>query len=396
MKEVIDLAENVLVPTYKRFPILFERGKGVYLYSQDGKKFLDLSSGIGVNSLGYTHPQVVNAIIEQSKKLMHVSNLYYTEPMILLAQKLAILFGDEGNKVFFCNSGAEANEAALKLARRYKRVVLGNKDAYEIIAFKGSFHGRTMATVSVTGQAKYRKDFLPLLKGVKFARYNDIVSVERVVSKKTAAIIVEPVQGEGGVNPAERDFLIALREICDRYDVPLIFDEVQCGIGRTGHFFAFENFGVKPDIVTLAKALGGGLPIGAMIVSSKFSDVLQPGTHASTFGGNPVVAAAAMKVVEIISAPNFLQQVREKGTLFIQELEKMKKKNKNIVDVRGIGLMIGVELKGIKVTDVVNMLLEQGVVTISAGENVLRLLPPLIISKQEIINALEKIRGVLE
>lgn len=394
MKDVMDMADSVIMPTYRRIPIVFERGEGMYLFSKDGRKYLDLSSGIGVNSLGYSANNVKEAFTTQLGKLIHTSNLFYTEPMADLARKLVKLFGKPGSKVFFCNSGAESVEAAMKLAKRFQKIIMHKEEAYEFISFKNSFHGRTLATITLTGQKKYQTDFLPLIDGVRYAIFNDIASVKRLINDQTAAVIVEVVQGEGGVNVAQKGFLKGLRDLCDEHGVILIFDEIQTGVGRTGRFFAFENYGVMPDIVTLAKALGGGLPIGATIASPKYADVLQPGTHASTFGANPVVAAGAAVVVETVSKEAFLSAVRRKGRLFISELQRIR--SKKIKEIHGLGLMIGIDFYGISAGDVLLKLLEKSIISLTAGENVLRLLPPLIISDDQIKYAAACISDVLQ
>ena len=392
MNDIKTKADKILMNTYGRFNILFDHGKGAKLYDSYGKEYIDLSSGIAVDALGHANKDIIDAVTKQMSKLTHISNLFYSMPMIELADKLTTLFARR-SKAFFCNSGAEANEAALKLARYYSNQIKGNKNAYKILSFKDSFHGRTMATLSITGQKKYQKGFTPLLKGVLFAEINNISSVEKHLSERLAAIIIEPVQGESGVFPVKPAFLKYLRDVCTKYDIPLIFDEVQAGIGRTGTFFAFEQTGVVPDVITLAKGLAGGLPIGATLAHGKFADVFKPGTHASTFGGNPVSCAAANVVVDKVSNKKFLSEVQRKG-------EKIKKfirglNSKYVKEIRGEGLLIGVSLKEVKNTDIVNRLLAKGTVPIAAGSNTLRIAPPLIITDEELDSALEKIREVL-
>lgn len=392
MKDIKNKADKILMNTYGRFNILFDHGTGAKLYDSSGKEYIDLSSGIAVDSLGHANKDIIAAVTKQMSKLTHISNLFYSMPMIELADKLTTLFAPD-SKAFFCNSGAEANEAALKLARYYGNQIKGNKNAYKILSFKDSFHGRTMATLSITGQKKYQKGFAPLLKGVLFAEINDVSTVEKHLSERLSAIIIEPVQGESGVFPVKPEFLKYLRDVCTKYDIPLIFDEVQAGIGRTGTFFAFEQTGVAPDVITLAKGLAGGLPIGAMLAHGKFADVFKPGTHASTFGGNPVSCAAANVVVDKVSSKKFLSEVKRKGA-------KIKKfilglNSKYVKEVRGEGLLIGVSLKKVKNTDIVNRLLAKGTVPIAAGANTLRIAPPLIITDEELDIALEKIKEVL-
>ena len=388
---IIDDSNKYVLNTYSRYPLVFDHGEDVWLYTEDGGKYLDMYAGVAVSSLGHNHPNLINAIQEQSKKILHTSNLYYTKPYTELAKKL--IEKTVFDKVFFCNSGAEANEAALKITRKHGKN-LEYKAKYEVIALNNSFHGRTIATLSATGQKKYQKGFEPLLEGFIFVEMNNKEELKRVVSSKTAAILIEPIQGEGGIHPAFFDFIETARKLCDEYNAILIFDEVQSAIGRTGKLFGYENFlPVEPDIITIAKGLGGGLPIGAILIKEKFADLLKPSEHASTFGGNPVCCAAANAVLDTIDKENILKNVKTLGEYFRNKLNKLKEKYSFIIDVRGMGLLNGIELK-IKVKDIIEKLLEKNIVTIPAGANVIRFLPPLIVKKEHIdtvITALDEV-----
>lgn len=384
-----ELEKENIFQTYKRHHILFVKGSGKYLQDDRGKKYLDFFSGISVSSVGHCHPKIVKAIKMQSGKLIHASNLYYTIPQIELAQSLSDL--SLGGKVFFSNSGAEANECAIKLARKF-----GNKiGRYEIIAFKNSFHGRTLATLSATGQKKFHKGFEPLLDGFKFAEFNDLSSVEKLISGKTCAVIVEPVQGEGGVYPAAKNFLKGLRNLCNRNKLLLIFDEIQCGLGRTGKIFAYKNYAVIPDILTLAKSLGGGLPVAATIAKDKTAGTFGFGDHGSTFGGNPVCCAAAVEVLKIVSDEKLLNNVGEVGNYFLSELIKLQKKYGIIKNVRGLGLMAGAELKT-EGKEIVGKCLQKGLLINCTRDNVLRFLPPLNINKKDVNTAVSVLADVLK
>jgi len=395
MSKIEDLEKKYIINTYNRQPgktPCFVKGSGSYLWDDQGNKYLDFLSGLAVNVVGHCHPQVVAAICNQAQILSHTSNLYYTGPQALLAEEL-VEKTLPGGKAFFANSGAEANEAAIKLARRY------NPERYKIIAAEQSFHGRTMAALSATGQAKYQQPFTPLLEGFSYGRFNDLDSFAALVDKETAAIIIEPVQGEGGVYVADSDFMKGLRELCDSEGLLLIFDEVQCGMGRTGKLWAFEHFDVEPHILTVAKGLGGGLPIGALIAAEKCSDTFQPGDHASTFGGNPVVSAAALAVLKIIHEAGFLAEVQAKG-------EKMRRYFEDAVhtidglegEFRGLGLISAFELNQPLAKKLQEKCTEQRLLTNAIGEQILRLLPPLTINDAEldeglaiIINSLKNI-----
>lgn len=389
---VFEKTENFVMKTYNRFPVVFVKGEGCWLYDDKGKKYLDMLAGIAVCNLGHCHPTVSDAICDQARKLIHVSNLFHIETQAELAE--LICENSFGEKVFFCNSGAEANEGAIKLARRYGTEK--NPEKYEIVAFRQSFHGRTMAAVSVTGQGKYSEGFGPMLTGVKFAEFNNLDSVKEVVSERTAGIIVEPIQGEGGIVPAEGEFLEGLREIADEIDAILIFDEVQTGIGRTGKIFAYQHYGVEPDVMTLAKALGNGVPIGAIVAKGKAADVLKPGLHASTFGGNPLVTRAGVEVMRIVSDESFLREVERKGEYLRKRLEELKDRFPGVIDyVRGKGLMVGAVCK-ISCVDIVKSALEKGLIINCTAGNVLRFVPPLVITEEEIDYGLKILEEVLK
>ena len=389
---VFEKTESFVMKTYNRFPVVFVKGEGCWLYDDKGKKYLDMLAGIAVCNLGHCHPAVSDAICDQARKLIHVSNLFHIETQAELAE--LICENSFGEKVFFCNSGAEANEGAIKLARRYGTEK--NPEKYEIVAFRQSFHGRTMAAVSVTGQGKYSEGFGPMLTGVKFAEFNNLDSVKEVVSERTAGIIVEPIQGEGGIVPAEEAFLEGLREIADEIDAILIFDEVQTGIGRTGKIFAYQHYGVEPDVMTLAKALGNGVPIGAIVAKGKAADVLKPGLHASTFGGNPLVTRAGVEVMRIVSDEGFLREVERKGEYLRKGLEELRDRFPGVIDyVRGKGLMVGAVCK-IPCVDIVKSALEKGLIINCTAGNVLRFVPPLVITEEEIDYGLKILEEVLK
>ncbi len=391
METIQTYNENVL-NTYKRYPVVFNKGKGVWLFDKNGDKYLDMCAGIAVSGLGHSHPAIVKAIRKQAGKLIHTSNLYYNEVNGELAAKLTAVTGY--SKVFFCNSGAEANEAAIKLARKFGKLTLGEKK-HKIITMSNSFHGRTIATITATGQPKYQKDFTPLLGGFVYAEYNNIEAIEKLVDSETAAIIVEPVQGEGGVHPADFEFIKKLRELCDKYNALLIFDEIQTGVGRTGTMFCYEQYApVKPDLFTSAKAIAGGLPMGVLFVSEKLKDILQPGDHASTFGGNLVCSAAAIAVLDTIQKDKILSNVVKSSKYIFEKLNSMKKEFPVIKDVRGLGLLIGMETD-IPAPELVNELLTKKIVTVPAGANVVRFIPPLIIKTKEIDFMLSGLREIL-
>lgn len=386
--------QSHIIPTYKRFDIVLESGEGVYLLDDKGKKYLDFSSGIGVCALGYNHAEFNAKIKAQVDKLLHTSNLYYNENIAQAAKHLAKASGLE--RVFFTNSGAESIEGAMKVARKYafnKGIKGGN-----FIAFKHSFHGRTLGALSLTANEKYQKPFKPLISGVKFAKYNDFSSVERLFNEKTCAIILESVQGEGGVNPAQKDFYKALRKLCDEKDILLIADEIQCGMGRSGKFFAYEHSGILPDVMTSAKALGCGLSVGAFVVSEKVAQKsLEAGDHGSTYGGNPLVCAGVNAVFEIFKKEKILENVSKLTPYLEQSLENLIKEFRFCKKRKGLGFMQGLSLdKSVKVAEVIKKCQENSLLLISCGENDLRFLPPLIIEKSHIDEMSEKLRKVFK
>jgi acetylornithine/N-succinyldiaminopimelate aminotransferase len=384
------LSEKYVANTYARYPILLVRGKGTRVWDLEGEEYLDFVSGLAVCNLGHCHPRVVKTIQDQAEKLIHVSNFYYIEPQIQLASLLCKhSFAD---KVFFCNSGAEANEGALKLARKFAKEEIG-KDRYEIITMERSFHGRTLTTLTATGQEKFHKGYEPLMPGFKYVPFNDIGAVKNAIDPKTCAVMVEPIQGEGGVNCPSEGYLKALREICDEKGLLLIFDEVQVGMGRTGKLFAYEHDGVEPDILTLAKSLAGGVPIGALLIRKGVADSFKPGDHASTFGGNPLATAAGVAALTTILEEGMLENCQKMGDYFISELEAIKKKFSFVKEVRGKGLILGMELKRDGSPIVKEMLRKKILINCTMG-NVLRFLPPLIVTKEEIdwvVKALEEV-----
>jgi acetylornithine aminotransferase len=384
-------ADRYLMNTYARLPISIVRGRGCRVYDLEGREYLDFVGGMAVNVLGYCHPDLIGAIQKQSQHLLHASNLYYTEPQAKLAQALvAHSFAD---KVFFCNSGAEANEAAIKLARRYAHQKYG-ADRYEIITMLQSFHGRTLATLTATGQEKVQKGFEPLVPGFIYVPFNDPAAVEKAMTAATAAVLVEPIQGEGGVHVADRPYLQGLRELCRERDVLLIFDEVQTGMGRTGTLFAYEQMGVKPDMMTLAKGLGGGMPIGACLATGEVAAAFTPSAHASTFGGNPLACSAALAVLRALLEGRVLEQSRSMGQYLAKGLRELKDRFSNVKDVRGMGLLQGLELS-IDGKQVVADCLSRGVLINCTMDRVLRFMPPLIITKRDTDRLLDVLADVL-
>lgn len=378
-------AEQYLMGTYARQPISIVRGRGSKVYDLEGREYIDFVGGIAVNLLGHGHPDLVLAIQRQAAQLIHTSNLYYTEPQVKLAQVLVEhSFAD---KAFFCNSGAEANEAAIKLARRYSHDTYG-AGRFEIVTMKNSFHGRTMATLTATGQDKVQKGYEPLVPGFSYVPFNHLAALEEAVTDKTAAVMLEPIQGEGGVHVADRDYLKAVRELCTQKDVLLIFDEVQTGMGRTGTLFAYEQLGVQPDIMTLAKGLGGGVPIGACLATDAVAKAFGPGSHASTFGGNPLACAAALAVLRVLLEGRLLEQARHMGDYLGKGLADCKDRHRVVRDVRGLGLLQGIEVE-MDARTVVGDCLRRGLLVNATGEHVLRFVPPLIITQREIDRLLD-------
>ncbi|MBP5599354.1 MAG: aspartate aminotransferase family protein [Lachnospiraceae bacterium] len=381
MQQHIDEAEKVLLHTYNRYPVVFDHGDGVYLYDEDGKKYLDFVAGISVFALGYNNKEYNDALKNQIDKIIHTSNYYYNVPAIEAAKKLVKV--SEMDRVFFTNSGAEAIEGALKAARKYAFNKDGRTD-HEIIAMEHSFHGRTMGALSVTGNPKYREAFEPGIGNIKFAKMNDLDSVLSLVNEKTCAIIFETVQGEGGIYPATKEFIEGVKKVCEEKDILLILDEVQCGMGRTGYMFTWQKYGVKPDIMTVAKALGCGVPIGAFLLNEKVSkNSLVAGDHGTTYGGNPLACAAANKVLEIFAQSNIIKNVNVVGDYLYEKLEGLKSKSDKIIAHRGLGLIQGLEFS-VPVAPIINEALKKGLVLINAGTNILRFVPPLIVSKENV------------
>ena len=370
------------LPVFSRYPIVLDHGEGSYVWDVNGRKYLDALGGIAVNVLGHNYVPLVDAIAEQAKRLIHVSNLYYTEPQADAAAKLSRLTA--GGKVFFGNSGAEANEGAIKAARKYGHMIHPEKS--QIITALGSFHGRTLATLTATGQEKFHKGFAPLPQGFDYVPFNDIAALEARMSENTAAVMLEPIQGEGGVRTPADGYLQQVRVLCDKYDALLIFDEIQTGMGRTGSFYAYESCGVTPDIVTLAKGLAGGVPIGAFVVTEKVAAAFHAGDHGSTFGGNPLACAAANVVLDAVANDHFLAGVRDVGTHFKQALTDLQSKYPaHIVEVRGAGLILGMEMqRNEDAAAIARRMLEQGVIINCTAGNVLRFIPPLIFTKNEV------------
>ncbi len=389
--KIIQNGDDYLLPVYNRQKIVLMRGEGVNVYDSERTVYLDFFSGIAVNGLGQACPEVVNAIIEETKKLGHVSNYYYNEPNVKLAKLLCEI--SFAQKVFFCNSGAEAIEAALKLARKYHR--RQGQDKHEVISFHRSFHGRTFGAISATGQVKYQEGLDPLLPGFKFATFNNIESVKKLMTVKTGAILVEVIQCEGGIHPADQKFLKDLRDLTRESGILLIFDEVQTGLGRTGKMWAYEHYGVEPDMMTSAKALGGGLPMGALLVTNQAAQGFQAGDHASTFGGNPIVSAAAIANIETIIMKDLVAQAAKLGEYLRAKLEAIQKEfPKLFTEVRGMGLIQGLEMTK-NASSLVANCAKQGLLVGSAHENVLRFLPPLIITPADIDKALNRLRAAL-
>jgi len=386
-REIIAKTDKLLMPTYSRYPIVLRKGRGVRVWDINGKEYIDFLAGIAVNVLGHCPRKVVMVIQKQAQRLIHVSNLYYTEPQLKLAEIL--IKNSFADRVFLCNSGTEANEGALKLARIYMKNKFGN-ERYEFISAKNSFHGRSFGSLSVTGQEKYHYGFEPLLEGVRFVPFNDAKAIENAISDKTCAVILEPIQAEGGIYVPDKDYLRKVREICDKNGILLIFDEVQTGIGRTGKLFAYEHYGIEPDIMTLAKGLGGGIPIGAILAKDEIAQAFVPKTHASTFGGNPVACAAAVATLETILEDGYLLEYCQRmSKYFFKKLNTLKEKYSEFIkEIRGLGLLIGVEFLQ-NVDPLVKKCMEKGLLVGTAGDgSVLRFTPPLIIEKEDIDEAI--------
>lgn len=395
MNQYMEQTEANVLHTYNRFPIVIESGDGVYVKDTDGKTYLDFAAGIAVYALGYHYPGYDEALKEQIDKIMHTSNLYYNVPLGEAAQRLIKASGM--SKVFFTNSGTEAIEGAIKAARKYAYLKDG-QTGHEIIAMNHSFHGRSIGALSVTGNAHYQEAFKPLMGGVKFAEFNNLESVKTQISEKTCAILLETVQGEGGIYPAEETFLKGVKKLCEENDILLILDEIQCGMGRTGEMFAWQAYGVKPDIMTCAKALGCGVPVGAFVLNEKTAKAsLVPGDHGTTYGGNPFACAAVAKVLELYEMDHIVEHVREITPYLEEKLENLKEDISCITARRGKGLMQGLVIgNGVKVGDVVNAALVEGLLVISAGSDVLRLVPPLVITKAHIDEMIQKLSAALK
>lgn len=387
----IEQAEKYLIHTYNR-SVTFDHGEGMYLVDDGGKKYLDMGAGIAVSALGYSNEEYKQALKDQIDKLIHVSNLYFTEPMAKAAKYICQASGMD--RVFFTNSGAEAIEGALKLARKY--AYQKNQDSKgEIIAMEHSFHGRTMGALSVTGTKHYREPFEPLIGGVSFAQYNDLDSVKELVTPDTCAIVLEGLQGEGGIHPAEPEFMKGLRRLCDEQDILLILDEIQCGMGRTGKMFSYQHYGIRPDIVTMAKALGCGVPVGAFAAVDKAARAMVPGDHGTTYGGNPLACAAVSKVFEIFEEKRLLDHVDQIAPYLKEQLVELQKRHSCIAEIRGKGLMQGMELT-VPAARIVARAMENGLVLISAGEKVIRIVPPLIVEKEHIDEMCQILDKILE
>lgn len=391
-KACITSLEQHVLKTYNRYPIVLEKGEGVYLYDSEGKKYLDFGAGIAVQSLGYGNKELNEAIKEQVDTLMHTSNLFYNAPIARAAERAVKAAGLE--RVFFTNSGTEAVEGAIKAARKYAFTRDGHTD-HEIIAMEHSFHGRSLGALSVTGNAHYREAFEPLIPGIRFAVFNDLVSVKNLINEKTCAILMETVQGEGGIHPAEPEFLKGVKELCEEHDILLILDEIQCGMGRCGEMFAWQHYGVKPDIMTCAKAIGCGVPVGAFFLSERVAGKsLVPGDHGSTYGGNPLVGAAVDKVFEIFEREDIPGHVRKVGAYLTEKLEELVENCEAVTERRGLGLMQGLVLK-VPVGEVVKKAQKQGLILITAGSDVLRFVPPLIIEKEHVDEMMVKLSAAL-
>ena len=391
MNEYMKMTEENLLHTYNRFPITLDRGDGVYLYDTDGKKYLDFMAGIAVSGLGYGNVELKNALKEQIDNLLHSSNLYYNTTCGKAAEALRRASGMD--RIFFTNSGAEANEGALKAARKYAWQKKSGR--FEFIAMKDSFHGRTMGSLSVTEHPAYREPFEPLIPGVSFAEFNNLESVKKLVNEKTCGIIVEPVQGEGGINTATKEFMTGIRKLCDEEGILMICDEIQCGMARTGEMFAWQLYGTKPDIMTMAKAIGSGVPVGAFAMTKAIAEAsLKPGDHGTTYGGNPLACAAVAKTLEIYEKQKLAAHVKEVGDYLEEQLKKLVEDYDCVVEQRGLGLIRGIKLSG-PVGEVVKKAMEEGLLIISARSDVIRLVPPLVIEKEHVDEMIEKLRKVL-
>ncbi|MFO0794956.1 MAG: aspartate aminotransferase family protein [Candidatus Brocadiaceae bacterium] len=387
-KEIKEIYDQYVIPNYIRNPILLVKGSGVDVWDAEGKRYLDLFSGWAVSLLGHCHPNVVKALQEQAARLQHAPNIYYTEPQGMLAKHISEK--SFGGQCFFCNSGAEANEAAIKLARIHN----SNAGKYKIITFSDSFHGRTIATVTATAQPKYHKGFAPLLEGFSYVPFNDLDALKKAVDDKTCAIMLEPIQGEGGINIATKEFMQGIRKLCDEKGLLLILDEVQCGMARSGKYFAYQHYGIEPDIMTLAKALGGGVAVGAMTARKELAKSLVPGSHASTFGGNPLACAAGVAVFETIEKEHLLENVKNMGSYAQEQLKSLQKTCKVIKEVRGVGLMIGIELT-VNGADIIKNCIQAGLFLNCTHDKVIRFMPPLNVKKENIDEGIAILKTIL-
>lgn len=393
INEIVEMDKKHFMNVYSgRYPLYVEKAEGIKIYSKDGKIYRDFLAGIGVNSLGYSNQRFKEALKDQIDKIIHCSNLYYIEPQAELEKKLCQ--NSCYDRIFFANSGSEANEGALKLARKYFKKRGSNK--FETITADKSFHGRTMTTVTATGQNKYKEPFTPLPEGFSTVPFNDLKALKEAVTDNTAAIMLEPIQGEGGIYPADQDYLEGVRELCDQKDILLIFDEVQCGMGRTGELFAYQNYGIEADIITLAKALGGGVPIGAFMAKEEVASAFEPGDHGTTFGGNPLATRAASEVIDIMLEPSFLDSVKKKGAYLRTELDKLVAENDNIIETRGMGLMLALELSSdLSAKEITDELFERGFLVNAVKEHTLRFLPPLVVEKEDMDLLIENIKEII-
>ena len=391
-KEIKKLEDKYLFQTYKRTELYLSHGEGAYVYDIEGKRYLDFLAGISVNSVGYNHPRIVNVIAEQGSKLVHASNLFYNRYQGLLAKKLTEISGM--SRAFFCNSGTEAIEAAMKIARAYGRKV-GRKGKTKILSLKNSFHGRTFGALSITAQEKYQAPFLPLVPDVEIIKETTVNALKKAFSDEVCALVVEPVQGEGGVFPMKAAFMRAARELCDQYDALFIADEIQCGMGRTGKWFGFEHFDVRPDVITLAKSLAAGYPLGAVLGSKKVADVFSPGDHGTTFGGGPLACRLALEVLSIIEDEGLIENAKKMGAELMKGIRKMGNDCSAIGEVRGLGLMIGAEL-GSGAKEVFNRLIGKCVIANVTHDTVLRLIPPLVINKRQCVEFLDALSEVID
>ena len=392
-QQYIDRAEHALYKVYNRFPVVFDHGEGVKLYDTDGQEYLDFGAGIAVMGLGYSCDEVKNAVKEQMGKLPHISNLFYNEPAISAGEKLLVV--SQMDKVFFTNSGTEAIEGALKIAKRYA-YNKGMAPDYEIIAMKHSFHGRSLGALSLTGNDHYQEPFAPLIPNIRFAEFNNLDSVKALFSDKTCAVIMETIQGEGGIYPATEEFIKGVRALCDEHDALLMLDEIQCGMGRSGEMFAWQDYGVKPDVMTTAKALGNGTPVGALLACGKAATAMVPGDHGTTYGGNPLVCAAANAVLDVFKEKNIVGHVKEVGAYLYEKLEELVAEYDCVIAHRGKGLIQGLEFNSAVGPVVTNALLEQHLVLISAGANIIRFVPPLVIKQADVDEMVVRLKAAIE